>query len=158
MATRTESKHGQPSYAMYDEKAAGPSSRLQSKKLSRVSMQAEDSDRTIYSAADSENTPTPGVTHCFRIDDSDKVEAFLTRCLTLLQQQVGKRIAKSWIKGICPRKQTRHPYQKKHRDESAETGPREPEWWPPTDKCPFREPDHIIKECMSTFIVSLTSA
>ena len=80
----------------------------------------------------------------FRICEEHKVKSYLNRRLSKLQQQANKRIAKAWVKAICPKKQARFPYQNKLR--LIETGdpPRVPEWWPIQD-CPFTEPDHIDK-------------
>lgn len=75
-------------------------------------------------------------TKCLLISDSAKVAEFLESRLRGLQQNALKRLAKAWIKGICPKKQAKFPYQK---------GDEVPKWWPPTDACPFKEPDHIKK-------------
>jgi hypothetical protein len=80
----------------------------------------------------------------FRIDDKDKVEEYLRDKLKDMQQLAVKRIAKAWIKGICPKKQAKFPYQNKKREraEHPEAG-EVPEWWPSLDVCRFVEPDHI---------------
>lgn len=86
----------------------------------------------------------------FRIDSKADVTAYLEGRLKRLQQLAGKKIAKAWIKGICPKKQARFPYQNNKR--AAETGepPRIPGWWPQEDGvCRFIEPDHIRREGMT---------
>jgi hypothetical protein len=113
-----------------------------------AAVQGESSKHITYPLSDEQNVPTQDVTHSFRLHETQKVAAFLARCLILLQQQVGKRIAKQWIKGICPKKQARYPYQNKQRERQENKSPEVPEWWPPTDGCDFREPDHITKERM----------
>ena len=84
----------------------------------------------------------------FKICEEDEVRAYLAERLQLLQQQADKRIAKAWIKGICPKKQARFPYQNKQRLKETGMGPQIPEWWP-IELCPYTEPDHINKtgEC-----------
>jgi hypothetical protein len=85
----------------------------------------------------------------FRIDSTVDVTAYLESRLKRLQQLAGKKIAKAWIKGICPKKQARFPYQNHKR--LAETGesPRIPGWWPQENGvCRFTEPDHIKREGM----------
>jgi len=69
------------------------------------------------------------------IGDSGTVEHFLRMRLKRMQQLAVKKIAKAWIKGICPKKQGNFPYRNKKKEV--------PGWWPPTNLCPFREPDHI---------------
>lgn len=81
----------------------------------------------------------------FTISDGEKVKEYLLSRLVLLQQQTNKRIAKAWIKGICPKKQARFPYQNKLRRERDGLNPEIPEWWP-IEQCAFVEPDHIHKE------------
>jgi hypothetical protein len=82
----------------------------------------------------------------FRLSDEEAVCRYLQDRLLLLQQQAGKRIAKLWIKGICPKKQARYPYRSKQRKDSQDTDPLLPEWWP-IDLCKFTEPDHVDKDC-----------
>ena len=85
----------------------------------------------------------------FRIDSELDVTGYMESRLKRLQQLAGKKIAKAWIKGICPKKQARFPYQNKQRH--AETGelPRIPGWWPQESGiCRFIEPDHIRREGM----------
>jgi hypothetical protein len=84
--------------------------------------------------------------NCFRLSDEKAVCEYLHDRLLLLQQQAGKRIAKLWIKGICPKKQARYPYRSKQQRQSKETDPLVPEWWP-IDLCSFTEPDHVDKKC-----------
>lgn len=50
-----------------------------------------------------------------------------------LSQNVGKAIAKEWIKTICPRKQALYPYRYNEI----------PDWWPKS--VPHVEPDHLDK-------------
>jgi hypothetical protein len=98
---------------------------------------------------------------CFRLSDEEAVCRYLHDKLLLLQQQAGKRIAKLWIKGICPKKQARYPYRSKQQKDSQDTDPLLPEWWP-IDLCKFTEPDHVDKDCkfarMSRSCVLLTIA
>ena len=96
--------------------------------------------------AETESVPKSTQMSRFQINEEDKVKQYLTEKLILLQQQTDKRIAKAWIKGICPNKQAKFPYQNKQRMEATGLGPVRPEWWPPIDVCPFVEPDHIAKE------------
>lgn len=103
-----------------------------------------DASRALFKKeVDESPSPVPIETSSFRIDDEEKVKAYLFSRLVHLQQQADKRIAKAWIKGICPKKQARYPYQ----NNSRKNGGRHavPEWWP-TDVCLFKEPDHIGKE------------
>lgn len=84
------------------------------------------------------------VSSAFRVDNEQDVGNTLLSCLYYLQQQVLKRIAKVWIKGICPRKQAKYPYRNKRGEEEG----REraiPPWWPSQDDCTFKEPDHVDK-------------
>lgn len=75
--------------------------------------------------------------HSFRLREEDKVAAHMMHILQSMQQTAVKRLAKAWIKGICPKKQAKFPYHKKDVV---------PEWWPSTTVCPFTEPDHIRKD------------
>ena len=86
----------------------------------------------------------------FRLSDEEAVCKYLYDQLLMLQQQAGKRIAKAWIKAICPKKQARYPYKTKQQKEGHETDApiRIPEWWP-IDLCQFTEPDHLDKKCKS---------
>lgn len=93
-----------------------------------------------------EPTPTNKEAQSFRICEEIKVEKFLRDRLLILQQQALKRIAKAWIKGICPKKQARFPYENKHRFTQTGLGPEIPDYWPPLDVCRFKEPDHIGKK------------
>lgn len=92
---------------------------------------------------DESPSPVRVDTSSFRIDDQNKVKAYLLSRLILLQQQAGKRIAKAWIKGICPRKQARFPYQNKTKKNGID--PDIPDWWP-AEICQFKEPDHIGRD------------
>ena len=64
--------------------------------------------------------------------------------IDLLQQTFDKYIAKTWIKGICLRKQAKFPYKCKRRLEREGKLPERPGWWP-IEVCEFKEPDHILK-------------
>jgi hypothetical protein len=90
----------------------------------------------------------PGKLQYLLIRDSSKVEEFLERALRTMQQLAVKRIAKAWIKGICPKKQAMFPYHKKKRERQ---GPNceptnQPGWWPEKPLCKFVEPDHIRRD------------
>ena len=74
------------------------------------------------------------------LSDTDSVKEALSKRLLLLQQQAVKRIAKAWIKALCPKKQARYPYRSKQQRE-----PDIPEWWN-VDLCAHIEPDHVDKE------------
>jgi len=83
------------------------------------------------------------------ICESEKVEQLLIDRFQTMQQLAVKRIAKAWIKGICPKKQAFFPYHKKKRErEGAEYLPPGciPGWWPDTKVCRFIEPDHIKRD------------
>nr|POE76229.1 uncharacterized protein CFP56_59708 [Quercus suber] len=80
-----------------------------------------------------------------RISDHKAVTEFFESRLKDMQQLATKKIAKAWIKGICPRKQALFPYQDSSRRRDSED-PNIPEWWPRPEFCSFREPDHIKKE------------
>ena len=84
----------------------------------------------------------------FWMHEEEKVIGFLLDRLNKLQQLSLKRIAKFWIKGICPRKQARFPYNRKG-STAGSGGPRKieiPGWWPDTSICSYTEPDHICKQ------------
>ena len=83
----------------------------------------------------------------FEITDEARVVEILRECLAALQQNALKKVAKAWIKAICPRKQARFPYRNEKR--IREGGDVEvPLWWP-IKTCKFTEPDHILKESKS---------
>jgi len=88
------------------------------------------------------------------ISDSSKVEDFLARALRTMQQLAVKKIAKAWIKGICPRKQAVFPYhhkkKKNTRGEGLVDASNNPGWWPDVSLCSFVEPDHIKRDGKST--------
>jgi hypothetical protein len=69
-----------------------------------------------------------------------------------MQQLTVKRLAKAWIKGICPRKQAVFPYHKKSKEsgERVHVSANNPEWWPDEKLCKFIEPDHIKRDGKST--------
>ncbi|KAM0714364.1 hypothetical protein Q7P37_010151 [Cladosporium fusiforme] len=80
--------------------------------------------------------------------ESSKIEEFITRRLRRMQQLAVKRIAKAWIKGICPKKQAIFPYHKKKREREGRDHASSdiPGWWPPISECRFVEPDHIKRD------------
>jgi hypothetical protein len=80
-----------------------------------------------------------------RPDDTEGIVAYLKERLELLQQQALKRIAKSWIKGICPKKQARFPYKTKQQKDGSDSELNIPDWWP-IEACPYTEPDHVDKQ------------
>ncbi|KAK4165391.1 hypothetical protein QBC43DRAFT_287942 [Cladorrhinum sp. PSN259] len=92
---------------------------------------------------DNEPVPVPTVRRGIKIGDSQAVWVYYQAGFTGLQQLACKLIAKTFIKAIAPRKQTKHPYT--HGEASA------PSWWPrpwgPTtaDRVRHREPDHLLK-------------
>jgi len=65
-----------------------------------------------------------------------------------MQQLAVKRVAKAWIKGICPRKQAVFPYHKKSKEsgERVHVTANNPGWWPDEKDCKFVEPDHIKRD------------
>ena len=103
----------------------------------------------------------------FMISNTDAVKTFLLSRISKLHQLSNKKIAKAWIKGICPKKQAHFPYhnkQKVAKGEHVEV----PGWWAPVPEdmpsvpedldgdelrralelqecCPFTEPDHVQK-------------
>lgn len=92
----------------------------------------------------------------FRIDSEADVTAYLKSRLKCLQQLAGKKIAKAWIKGICPKKQARFPYQNQKRKNELGEHPRIPGWWPQEEGvCRFLEPDHIRREGMILFLIDV---
>lgn len=89
----------------------------------------------------------------FRIDEEEKVVAFLYSRFLQVQQNVGKVIAKAWIKAICPKKQGNYPYvdsnprpEQPRAKKAYEGPPRIPTFWPDIKKCRHREPDHTSKK------------
>ena len=82
----------------------------------------------------------------FYMHEQEKVKAFLQNRIERIHQLSDKKIAKAWIKGICPKKQATFPYQNKQREKDIGQPPVVPEWWPPVETCPFTEPDHITRE------------
>lgn len=83
-----------------------------------------------------------------RLNDEAAIVAFLGSRLEAMQQVVDKKIAKAWIKAICPNKRARFPYPEKTREVH-----KVPAWWPSFDDCPFAKPDHI--KCERTYIITL---
>ena len=98
------------------------------------------------------NAERPAKLQSLMISESSKVEDFLARALRTMQQLAVKRIAKAWIKGICPRKQAVFPYHKKSKEsgERVHIAANNPEWWPDEKLCKFIEPDHIKRDGKST--------
>lgn len=96
---------------------------------------SSDEDDAAYQDAKSVLEPPPRMI-TVTIGNELEVEQFLRSRLKGIQQLAVKRIAKQWIKGICPKKQGSFPYRKNKNH-------RVPAWWPPTNLCRFREPDHI---------------
>ncbi|CZT17899.1 uncharacterized protein RCC_03736 [Ramularia collo-cygni] len=95
-------------------------------------------------AADHRPDFKKGSMKSFRIDSKADVTAYLESRLKRLQQLAVKKIAKAWIKGICPKKQANFPYRNKQRGNEV---PRIPGWWPQEQGvCRFLEPDHIKRE------------
>lgn len=82
------------------------------------------------------------------ICEAPKIEDFLAKALRTMQQLAVKRIAKAWIKGICPKKQAMFPYNKKKRERegSCDDSVSQPGWWPEKSLCKFIEPDHIRRD------------
>lgn len=79
-----------------------------------------------------------------RLNDYEAITTYLRERLELLQQQALKRLAKTWIKNICPKKQARFPYRSKQQKEDGVES-KIPIWWP-FEECPFTEPDHVDKQ------------
>lgn len=103
------------------------------------------------SPSEPEEEPSPvkqpkKVSKSLRIDNSEEVCNFLVQRLRKMQQLAVKKIAKAWIKGICPKKQAKFPYQNKKGEETPGFMPRVPGWWPDTSSCRFIEPDHIRRD------------
>ncbi|KAF2212035.1 hypothetical protein CERZMDRAFT_84978 [Cercospora zeae-maydis SCOH1-5] len=82
----------------------------------------------------------------FRINDTEAVTAFLLNRIKGMQQLANKKIAKAWIKGICPKKQAKYPYQNNKQEKETGIKPEVPAWWPEMQICRFIEPDHIKRE------------
>ncbi|KAK5135974.1 hypothetical protein LTR08_004432 [Meristemomyces frigidus] len=91
----------------------------------------------------------------FYMHETEKVKSFLHDHIERIHQLSDKRIAKAWIKGICPKKQATFPYQNKQREKKLGRPPLVPEWWPPVDACPFIEPDHITREPRNDLLLHL---
>ncbi|KAI7285244.1 hypothetical protein KC345_g1797 [Hortaea werneckii] len=118
---------------------------------------------------------------CFNVSDEERVKKFLLGRISKLHQLSNKKVAKAWIKGICPKKQAHFPYQNKQREEQGYF-PEVPGWWPPTppsrandfanrsgcashtdghdgvlglDCCPFIEPDHVKKHERNILLLHL---
>lgn len=104
------------------------------------------------SGPDEETMPRKKMSRSMRIDDTVEVVDFLTTRLKRMQQLAVKKIAKAWIKGICPKKQAKFPYQNKKCEETNGFKPRIPGWWP-KQGCRFTEPDHIKRDGKSVTLI-----
>ncbi|RMX70864.1 hypothetical protein D0869_16219, partial [Hortaea werneckii] len=118
---------------------------------------------------------------CFDVSNEERVKKFLLGRIGKLHQLSNKKVAKAWIKGICPKKQAHFPYQNKQREEQGYS-PEVPGWWPPTPPsrandfasrsgcashtdehdgalglncCPFIEPDHVKKHERNILLLHL---
>jgi len=107
----------------------------------------DDDDTKAYAFLDEPPLQPTVCMDSFRIDEEDKVTSFLTDRLRKFQQLAGKRVAKSWIKGICAKKQAMFPYRNKHRGAEHGLEPEVPGWWPDVSVCPYIEPDHVRRGC-----------
>ena len=99
------------------------------------------------------------VSETVRIDDDDKVWDVIEIRLKQMQQDACKKVAKAWIKGKEPRKQSQYPYngggtkeesQRLHGDENPGELTKPPWWcrtegWQHGEGCRHREPDHLKK-------------
>ena len=94
-----------------------------------------------------EDQPVPKTSAmcAFYMHEEHKVKAFLLNRIERMHQLSDKKIAKAWIKGICPKKQARYPYQNKQREKEWGLPPLIPTWWPPIGACQYVEPDHVVK-------------
>lgn len=87
-----------------------------------------------------------------RLGDTAQVKLQLEHRLRNLHQIPVKKIAKAWIKAICPKKQARFPYQNCAYEKVTGQSPPRPEWWPPVSVCAYKEPDHIHRDRKSSII------
>ncbi|KAK4548530.1 hypothetical protein LTR36_009440 [Oleoguttula mirabilis] len=110
---------------------------------------------TDHDSVDDELTPKMGQYQSFWMHEEVKVKAFLYNRIERIHQLADKKIAKAWIKGICPKKQANFPYQNKQRKEDLGEPPVVPEWWPPVGLCPFVEPDHVTRYPRSELLLFL---
>jgi len=94
---------------------------------------------------DDQPMPTISSMSSFYMHEEDKVKAYLLDRIERMHQLPDKKIAKVWIKGICPKKQANFPYQNKQREKELGLPPVIPAWWPPLNVCPFIEPDHVVR-------------
>lgn len=97
-----------------------------------------------------------------QVQDSEKLEEYLSDAFTAFQQINCRTLCKSWIRTIEPKKQVNFPYNGNLKirgnpkvDSDEQLAPKDldpedtkPKWWPPKDVCPHKEPDHIRKERM----------
>jgi hypothetical protein len=81
------------------------------------------------------------------VDPHNRVEVknYLYNCFEEFQQIPCKLLAKSWIKIIEPKKQSKYPY--KIGDDSK------PFWWP--SNCIHREPDHLKKDERINLLINI---
>lgn len=120
---------------------------------------------------------------CLNVSNEERVKEFLLGRIRKLHQMSNKEVAKAWIRGICPKKQTHFPYRN-HDREAQGVPPQVPGWWPPTAPsrgidlsnisscashadehyralglkyCSFVEPDHMKKHGESTPVPALHS-
>lgn len=104
----------------------------------------------------SDDEPFPRLEHnrgiSFYVREEDKVISFLYTRFMQIQQLAGKLIAKAWIRAICPKKQANYPYvdsnprpDQPRRKTRHDGPPRIPSFWPDTDRCRHKEPDHTDK-------------
>ncbi|KAK5119963.1 hypothetical protein LTR85_007039 [Meristemomyces frigidus] len=94
---------------------------------------------------DYEPMPNTGQYQGFWMNEEEKVKAFLRDHIEKIHQLSDKKIAKAWIKGICPKKQANFPYQNKQRQKDLGKPPVVPKWWPSVGVCAFIEPDHVTR-------------
>ncbi|WPG97458.1 Hypothetical protein R9X50_00023300 [Acrodontium crateriforme] len=126
-----------------------PSSRLRS--ISRSGSHID----TMVCSSDDMKTPDCSSRKSFLIREEDKVIEFLRHTIDKLQQMAGKKIAKAWIKGICPHKQAKFPYHNKAREEKLGLPPQLPGFWTAPEKCSYIEPDHVKKRERSELLIHL---
>lgn len=108
-------------------------------------------DPTLFAERQFQNPSADGprkVLQKLFVCERSKIERLLASKLRRMQQLAVKRIAKAWIKGICPKKQSIFPYHKKKREREGRDHASSdiPGWWPPVSECRFVEPDHIKRD------------
>ena len=143
-----------------DELFGEPPTRAKGKRISRTTrgrgcstLRRDATSKSSYpypqpaavSTSDSDDEPPipPRKQHrSFLIQDEQAVKDFLHSRLKGMQQLADKKIAKAWIKSICPKKQAYFPYQNKKsgRDgQVLEQAPVVPGWWPETKASIFMQ-------------------